>query len=112
MLDEADIFLLPSVTGADGDMEGIPVALMEAMAVGIPVVSTVHSGIPELIESGESGWLVPENDATALADRLQSLGEAEHQTLQPVITKARAKVDADFNQQAINTQLASLLQTL
>lgn len=45
MLDDADVFLLPSVTGADGDMEGIPVALMEAMAVGIPVVSTLHSGI-------------------------------------------------------------------
>ncbi|VEB57526.1 glycosyl transferase family protein [Salmonella enterica subsp. enterica] len=47
MLDDADVFLLPSITGTDGDMEGIPVALMEAMAVGIPVVSTVHSGIPE-----------------------------------------------------------------
>jgi colanic acid/amylovoran biosynthesis glycosyltransferase len=57
MLDEADLFLLPSVTGVDGDMEGIPVALMEAMAVGIPVVSTVHSGIPELINPGsQAGW--------------------------------------------------------
>ena len=65
MLDEADVFLLPSVTGADGDMEGIPVALMEAMAVGIPVVSTLHSGIPELIKSDHSGWLVPENNAMA-----------------------------------------------
>lgn len=54
-------------------MEGIPVALMEAMAVGIPVVSTVHSGIPELIEPGHSGWLVPENNALALADRLAAL---------------------------------------
>ena len=63
MLDDADVFLLPSVTGADGDMEGIPVALMEAMAVGIPVVSTLHSGIPELVEADKSGWLVPENDA-------------------------------------------------
>jgi glycosyltransferase involved in cell wall biosynthesis len=44
-------------------MEGIPVALMEAMAVGIPVVSTLHSGIPELIKSDHSGWLVPENNA-------------------------------------------------
>ena len=60
MLDDADLFLLPSVTGTDGDMEGIPVALMEAMAVGIPVISTVHSGIPELVESGKSGWLAPE----------------------------------------------------
>ena len=70
MLDDADVFLLPSVTGADGDMEGIPVALMEAMAVGIPVVSTLHSGIPELVEADKSGWLVPENDARALAQRL------------------------------------------
>lgn len=112
MLDDADIFLLPSVTGADGDMEGIPVALMEAMAVGIPVVSTVHSGIPELIDAGESGWLVPENDAAALADRLQSLGEFDHQALQPVVNKARAKVETEFNQQVINHRLASLLQTL
>ncbi|EGD7457830.1 colanic acid biosynthesis glycosyltransferase WcaL, partial [Shigella flexneri] len=66
MLDDADVFLLPSVTGADGDMEGIPVALMEAMAVGIPVVSTLHSGIPELVEADKSGWLLPENDARAL----------------------------------------------
>jgi colanic acid/amylovoran biosynthesis glycosyltransferase len=112
MLDEADVFLLPSITGADGDMEGIPVALMEAMAVGIPVVSTVHSGIPELIDAGESGWLVPENDAATLADTLHALGAFDQQALQPVVNKARAKVEAQFNQQVINQQLASLLQTL
>ncbi|MCV5366492.1 glycosyltransferase, partial [Escherichia coli] len=69
VLEQADVFLLPSITGRDGDMEGIPVALMEAMAVGIPVISTVHSGIPELVESGKSGWLAPENDEQALAER-------------------------------------------
>ena len=112
MLDEADVFLLPSITGADGDMEGIPVALMEAMAVGIPVVSTVHSGIPELIDAGESGWLVPENDATALADQLSRLGSFDPACLQSMVAKARAKVEAEFNQQVINRELASLLQTL
>ena len=112
MLDEADVFLLPSVTGADGDMEGIPVALMEAMAVGIPVVSTVHSGIPELIQSDYSGWLVPENNAPALADRLAAFSEIDPQTLVPVLHNARQKVEAEFNQQVINRQLASLLQTL
>lgn len=112
MLDEADVFLLPSVTGADGDMEGIPVALMEAMAVGIPVVSTVHSGIPELIEAGKSGWLVPENDAQALAQRLAAFGSMQGQDLAPVVTRAREKVEADFNQKIINQQLASLLQAL
>ncbi|UDJ84199.1 colanic acid biosynthesis glycosyltransferase WcaL [Kosakonia oryzae] len=112
MLDEADVFLLPSVTGADGDMEGIPVALMEAMAVGIPVVSTVHSGIPELIEAGKSGWLVPENDAQALAQRLAAFGSMQGQDLAPVVTRAREKVETDFNQKIINQQLASLLQAL
>jgi colanic acid/amylovoran biosynthesis glycosyltransferase len=112
MLDEADVFLLPSVTGADGDMEGIPVALMEAMAVGIPVVSTLHSGIPELIKSDHSGWLVPENNAMALADRLAAFSDIDQQALEPVLQNARQKVETDFNQQVINRQLASLLQTL
>lgn len=112
MLDDADVFLLPSITGTDGDMEGIPVALMEAMAVGIPVVSTVHSGIPELVEAGKSGWLVPENDAQALAARLAEFSRIDHDTLESVITRAREKVAQDFNQQAINRQLASLLQTI
>ena len=112
MLDEADLFLLPSVTGADGDMEGIPVALMEAMAVGIPVLSTVHSGIPELIDSGRSGWLVPEYDAVALADRLQVFANVEESELSPMLSRAREKVENEFNQKIIYQQLAHQLHTL
>ena len=112
MLDEADLFLLPSVTGADGDMEGIPVALMEAMAVGIPVVSTVHSGIPELIEPGRSGWLVEENNPEALAEQLAAFSDIAHEQLTPVLHNARQKVEAEFNQQVINRQLATLLHSL
>ena len=112
MLDDADVFLLPSVTGADGDMEGIPVALMEAMAVGIPVVSTLHSGIPELVEADKSGWLVPENDARALAQRLAAFSQLDADKLAPVIKRAREKVEHDFNQQVINRELASLLRAL
>ncbi|HAN7800402.1 TPA: colanic acid biosynthesis glycosyltransferase WcaL [Escherichia coli] len=112
ILDDADVFLLPSVTGADGDMEGIPVALMEAMAVGIPVVSTLHSGIPELVEADKSGWLVPENDARALAQRLAAFSQLNTDELAPVIKRAREKVEHDFNQQVINRELASLLQAL
>ncbi len=112
MLDDADVFLLPSVTGADGDMEGIPVALMEAMAVGIPVVSSLHSGIPELVEADKSGWLVPENDARALAQRLAAFSQLDTDELAPVVKRAREKVEHDFNQQVINRELASLLQAL
>jgi len=70
LMQESHVFLLPSVTAADGDMEGIPVVLMEALASGLPVISTVHSGIPELIEDGVSGFLVAERDAEALAERV------------------------------------------
>lgn len=92
MLEQADVFLLPSITGRDGDMEGIPVALMEAMAVGIPVISTVHSGIPELVESGKSGWLAPENDAQALAERLAAFSLLDSEQVQSIVQCAREKL--------------------
>ena len=59
----------------DGDLEGIPNVLKEAMPSGVPVVSTQHAGIPELIEHGVSGCLVPERDPAALAKCIQFLLE-------------------------------------
>ncbi|MDB4441909.1 glycosyltransferase [bacterium] len=73
LMEKADILLAPSVRSADGNEEGIPVVLMEALAQGIPVISTWHSGIPELIQDGESGFLVPEKDVGALAEKLEYL---------------------------------------
>lgn len=70
---DADTVLLPSILGRRGDREGIPVALMEAMATGRPVVSSRQSGIPELIEHGVEGLLCPPGDAVALADALERL---------------------------------------
>lgn len=70
LLPSAHCYVQPSVVTPSGKMEGIPVALMEAMACGLPVVATELSGIPELIRSGESGYLVPPQDAQALADAL------------------------------------------
>lgn len=67
LLEEAHAFLLHSVKIANGDEEGIPNALMEAMAMELPVVSTWHSGIPELVEDGVNGLLVPERDLIAYA---------------------------------------------
>ena len=62
--------ILPSVTDDRGLMEGIPIALMEAMAMKIPVVSTFHSGIPELIEDNCSGWLCHEKNAEEIAEKI------------------------------------------
>ena len=73
LFSRASVFLMPCVKTADGDMDGIPVAMMEAMACNIPVVSTRISGIPELVEDGITGRLAPEKDADALAQILQEL---------------------------------------
>jgi colanic acid/amylovoran biosynthesis glycosyltransferase len=74
MLD-SDIFVAPSVVAEDGDMEGVPVSIMEAMASRLPVVSTLHSGIPELVHDGVSGLLVPERDSAGLARALARLAD-------------------------------------
>lgn len=69
-----DIFLAPSIRGADGETEGgAPVTLIEMSAFGMPIVSTWHCDIPEVVLDGVSGYLVPERDAAALADRLEHL---------------------------------------
>ena len=63
----AHVFVHPSRTTGEGDREGVPNAMLEAMATGLPVVATRHGGIPEAVIDGESGLLVPENDSPALA---------------------------------------------
>jgi glycosyltransferase involved in cell wall biosynthesis len=73
VLARAELFVLPSVRTADGNQDGIPVALMEAMALGIPVISTQVSGIPELVIDEVSGLLIPPQDARALAAALERL---------------------------------------
>lgn len=69
----ASVFLQHSVTAENGDVEGLPVAILEAMAAGLPVVATQHSGIPEAVCDGETGHLVPEHDVDAMADRALDL---------------------------------------
>jgi colanic acid/amylovoran biosynthesis glycosyltransferase len=67
---QSHIFLHPSQTGRDGNQEGIPNSMLEAMATGLPVFATMHGGIPEAIENGMSGVLVPERDHEALGQAL------------------------------------------
>jgi glycosyltransferase involved in cell wall biosynthesis len=73
LLAQADVFCLPCVVAEDGDMDGIPNTLMEAMAMQIATVSTTVSGIPELIEDGKTGLLAPPRDAASLADAIARL---------------------------------------
>ena len=72
-LRRADIFLLHSLTASNGDQEGLPVSILEAMASGLPVISTIHAGIPEAVRHGETGFLVEERDCEAMAAFLKKL---------------------------------------
>jgi colanic acid/amylovoran biosynthesis glycosyltransferase len=72
------IFLHPSETGSDGNQEGIPNSMLEAMVTGLPVFATEHGGIPEAIENGVSGILVPERDHEALSDALLKAAQDRH----------------------------------
>ena len=67
----ADVFVLPCVPIAGGGMDGIPVSLIEAMGIGVPVITTGISGIPELVRAGRTGLLVPPRDPGAVADALE-----------------------------------------
>jgi colanic acid/amylovoran biosynthesis glycosyltransferase len=98
LLNKADVFVLPSVVTASGKMEGIPVALMEALAMSIPVITTQISGIPELVIHNETGLLVPERDATALKDALIKLHK-NPQLGQSLAVRGREHVIEEFDLQ-------------
>jgi glycosyltransferase involved in cell wall biosynthesis len=92
----ATVFALPCVVAPTGNRDGIPVALMEAMACGAPVVSTRVSGIPELIEDGLEGILVPDRDPPALAAALARLLD-DPALAAGLASAARAKVEREFD---------------
>jgi colanic acid/amylovoran biosynthesis glycosyltransferase len=92
----AHFFLHPSETPPDGDQEGVPNAMLEAMATGLPVVATTHGGIPEAVENGTSGLLVAERDPAALAQALLSLARDPNRYAQ-MSAAAAARVTAAFD---------------
>ena len=105
------VFLQTSVTGPDGDREGIPMVLMEAMAMRLPVISTRHSGIPELVTHGRTGFLVDEDDTVELRRRLGEL--ANNEALRSRMGEAGRKVvEHDFNLKIQNRLLDDRLRSL
>lgn len=105
---DADIFVLPSIIAADGQMEGVPVALMEAMAAGKPVVSTSISGIPELVEHGSSGLLVDPANPRQLAEALRQLIE-DSELRERFAQKGRERVERDFDLRKVVRELIERL---
>ncbi len=111
LYERAHLFLLPSITAADGDKEGIPVVLMEALAVGLPALASDHSGIREIIIDGETGLLAPERNSDALAERLQYLADNPH--LWPTMGRCGSRyVQANYDINILNNKLVAIYQGL
>lgn len=111
ILDTSDLFVLPSVTAERGAQEGIPNAVKEAMVSGMPVISTYHSGIPELIQDGVNGFLVPERDGSSLMRRIEYLINNPHLWAE-LGRNARHTIQTKFENKMVNSQLLDIVDSL
>jgi len=102
----ADMVVNPSITADDGCQEGIPNTLKEAMACEVPVVATRHSGIPELVEDGVSGRLVPEREPDSLAVAILQL--ASPNCRRRMGAAGRRRVERDYDLTLLNNQLLEI----
>jgi colanic acid/amylovoran biosynthesis glycosyltransferase len=111
LIQEANVMITPSVTSSEGDEEGIPVVLMEALASGLPVIASRHSGIPELVIDKKSGFLVPERDVDTLAEKLEYL--IEHPGLwQKMGIAGRKYVEKHYDINKLNDRLEEIYKEL
>jgi colanic acid/amylovoran biosynthesis glycosyltransferase len=105
---EAHVFLSPSVLAANGDAEGgCPLTVIELSAAGMPIVGSDHCDIPEAVVDGEGGFIVPQRDAVALAERMEHL--ILHPEIWPAMGRAgRSRIDREFNQNRQPAKLEAL----
>jgi glycosyltransferase involved in cell wall biosynthesis len=96
VLRTSDIFLCPSVRAKDGDMDGIPTVLMEAMATGIPVITTSVAGIPDLVQDEITGF-VCDGDPQSIAATIEKVLDAGERNLHEIVSNARKKVIEQFD---------------
>ena len=107
----SDIFLSPSIVAGNGDTEGTPVILMEAQALGVPVVSTFHADIPEVVKDGVTGFLSPERDVISIADNLSKF-VASFELRNKFGKAGRKYVENNFNLLNQTKQLENIYNSL
>jgi GT2 family glycosyltransferase/Flp pilus assembly protein TadD/glycogen synthase/SAM-dependent methyltransferase len=103
-MSNANIFLLNSITAHDGDMEGVPVSLIEAQAMGLPVVSSYHAGISELVIDGETGFLTEEKEVSIISEKLEKL-ISNPQLRKTFSDNAKKRTKAEFDIESLNDRL-------
>ena len=106
----ADLFVAPSVTAADGDMEGMPLVITEAMATGLPTIGSRHSGIPEVVLDGRNGLVVEERDEKGLAEALVIFSDNDRRL--EAATVARKIAETRFDSRRQGDELVDLLRSI
>lgn len=106
---DAHLFFLPSVTAPDGSKEGTPTVLLEAQAIGLPVISTYHAGIPEIVSDEKSGILVPEKNVDALVNALRRLLESS-ECWERMGKEGRRRIEDNHSTSAVVDGLESIYQ--
>lgn len=109
LLEDADVFVLPCIIASDKSRDGIPNVILEAMAMGLPVVSTTVSAIPEAVEHGKTGLLVPPGNAPALAEAISCLVSTPDECIR-MGDAGRKKVARDFDLPGNTGALVSLFR--
>ena len=107
LVQSAAVFAAPCVVGADGNRDGLPTVLIEAMALGVPVVSTAVTGIPELVEHGQTGLLTAERDPVALAATLRQALASPERT-RHLARAGRQRIEERFDLRTNITALRTL----
>jgi glycosyltransferase involved in cell wall biosynthesis len=105
--DACDIFVLPAVIDAKGDTEGLGVVLLEALGFERPVIGSDVGGIPDIVRPGETGWLVPPADPTALAETILEIA-ADPERARDVASLGRASVESRFSLDRITEELETV----
>ena len=111
ILASSHVMLVPSVRARDGNLEGIPNAIKEAMATGIPVVATRHGDIPEIVEEGRTGFLVEEAEVEGLASRIRWVVEHPME-VKEICLRARALVEDQYDIAKLNKRLVEIYRSL
>ena len=111
IIGDSHIMRVPSITAKDGDEEGLPVVLMEALVAGLPVIATEYAGIPELIEDGKTGLLIRERDTDAMAEKLRLLAD-DHNLYRELSDQGREKIEQEFDIEELNDRLIEIYKEL
>jgi colanic acid/amylovoran biosynthesis glycosyltransferase len=105
----AHVLVLPCVVGKDGNRDGLPVSIVEALACGVPVISTDVTGIPEAVHHGRNGLIVPSGDVTELAAAIERLMR-DPALLSSLRAGARPSVEEEFDERCTAARLHALLE--